>query len=64
MADIPDVDLSTVGVSKFGEFEVEVIDPVAEYLSLLKKAFLSRDDVKIIFDCMWAVTAAYAKPIF
>ena len=37
MADIPDVDLSTVGVTTFGDFEVEVVDPVAEYLTLLKK---------------------------
>ena len=28
MADIPDVDLSKCGVTKFGDFEVEVIDPV------------------------------------
>mmetsp|Transcript_8438 Transcript_8438/g.20281 ORF Transcript_8438/g.20281 Transcript_8438/m.20281 type:complete len:562 (+) Transcript_8438:198-1883(+) len=71
MADIPDVDLSTVGVTKFGDFEVEVVDPVDTYLQLLKKvfdfdmlkAFLSRSDVSVIFDCMWAVTAAYAKPI-
>lgn len=32
MADIPDVDLSKCGVTKFGDFEVEVIDPVADYL--------------------------------
>ncbi len=37
MADIPDVDLSTVGVTKFGDFEVEVVDPVAVYLGLLKQ---------------------------
>jgi len=72
MADIPDVDLATVGVTKFGDFEVEVVDPVAEYLGLLQKvfdfdllkSFLSRSDAPIVFDCMWAVTAAYAKPIF
>ena len=32
MADIPDVDLSKCGVTKFGDFEVEVIDPVVDYL--------------------------------
>lgn len=37
MADIPDIDLTTVGTSKFGDFEVQVIDPVTEYLTLLKK---------------------------
>jgi hypothetical protein len=34
--DIPDVDLSKVGVTRFGSFEVEVIDPVADYLALFK----------------------------
>lgn len=41
IADIPDVDLSNVGVTKFGSFNVEVIDPVSDYLELL--------EVKIIF---------------
>jgi hypothetical protein len=35
-ADIPDVDLSKLGVTRFGAFEVEVIDPVADYLALFK----------------------------
>ncbi|KAL2324473.1 hypothetical protein Fmac_023531 [Flemingia macrophylla] len=36
IADIPDVDLSNVGVTKFGSFIVEVIDPVSDYLELLE----------------------------
>ncbi|KAL2340109.1 hypothetical protein Fmac_008049 [Flemingia macrophylla] len=39
IADIPDVDLSNVGVTKFGSFIVEVIDPVSDYLELLETAF-------------------------
>ena len=35
-ADIPDVDLTRTGVTRFGGFEVEVIDPVADYLALFK----------------------------
>jgi len=35
-ADIPDVDLTCTGVTRFGGFEVEVIDPVADYLTLFK----------------------------
>ena len=27
------------GVSKFGSFEVEVIDPVADYLAVLQRVF-------------------------
>ena len=41
IADIPDVDLSKVGVTNFGSFSVEVIDPVSDYLELL--------EVKIMF---------------
>ena len=71
MADIPDVDLSKCGVTKFGEFEVEVIDPVEDYLTLLKQVFdfdlikslLSRSDFNMRFDAMHAITGAYAKPI-
>lgn len=36
MADIPDVDLSKVGTTKFGSFEVEVVDYTAEYFDTLK----------------------------
>ncbi|KAK7280026.1 hypothetical protein RJT34_25088 [Clitoria ternatea] len=72
IADIPDVDLSRVGITKFGSFSVEVIDPVSDYLELLETVFdfqlirglLSRPDFRFIFDAMHAVTGAYAKPIF
>ena len=72
VADIPDVDLSKTGVTRFGGFEVEVVDPAADYLALFKdhvfdfpllKTFLSRPDFKIRFDAMHAITGAYAKPI-
>lgn len=36
IADIPDVHLSNVGITKFGNFSVEVIDPVSDYLELLE----------------------------
>jgi phosphoglucomutase len=36
MADIPDIDLSSLGVTTFGSFTVEVIDPVPDYLELLE----------------------------
>ncbi|PSR93385.1 Phosphoglucomutase [Actinidia chinensis var. chinensis] len=72
MAEIPDVDLSCLGVTKYGNFSVEVVDPVSDYLELLENVFdfsligslLSRSDFRFIFDAMHAVTGAYAKPIF
>lgn len=36
IAEIPDIDLSNVGVTKFGSFSVEVIDPVSDYMELLE----------------------------
>ncbi|XP_010272614.1 PREDICTED: phosphoglucomutase, chloroplastic isoform X1 [Nelumbo nucifera] len=72
MAEIPDVDLTCLGVTAYGNFSVEVIDPVSDYLDLMKNVFdfqlirnlLCRSDFRFIFDAMHAVTAAYAKPIF
>ncbi|GIL75681.1 hypothetical protein Vretimale_15247 [Volvox reticuliferus] len=71
MADIPDVDLSKLGVTKFGDFEVEVVDPVEDYLATLKsvfdfdllRGFLARKDFSLVFDAMHAVTGPYAKRI-
>ncbi|CAM6106449.1 unnamed protein product [Calypogeia fissa] len=71
-ADIPDVDLSKLGVTKFGNFTVEVIDPVADYLELLEEVFdfdlltdlVTSKDFRFKFDAMHAITGAYAKPIF
>nr|XP_010934074.1 phosphoglucomutase, chloroplastic [Elaeis guineensis] len=72
IADIPVVDLSCLGVTNYGDFIVEVIDPVSDYLELMEyvfdfqliKGLLSRPDFRFIFDAMHAVTGAYAKPIF
>ncbi|XP_022765585.1 phosphoglucomutase, chloroplastic-like isoform X2 [Durio zibethinus] len=72
MAEIPDVDLSHLGITKYGNFSVEVIDPVSDYLELMEKVFnfelirslLLRSDFRFVFDAMHAVTGAYAKPIF
>ncbi|GAA0183602.1 mutase [Lithospermum erythrorhizon] len=72
MADLADIDLFELGVTKCGNFSVEVIDPVSDYLELMESVFnfsvirslLSRPDFRFIFDAMHAVTGAYAKPIF
>jgi phosphoglucomutase len=52
--------------------QVEVIDPVEDYLALLKEVFdfdmlhkfIVRPDFSLVFDAMHAVTGAYAEPIF
>ncbi|ONK72704.1 uncharacterized protein A4U43_C04F22250 [Asparagus officinalis] len=72
VADIPDVDLSRIGITNYGNFNIEVIDPVSDYLELMEDVFdfqlikdlLSRPDFRFTFDAMHAVTGAYAKPIF
>lgn len=73
VADIDEVDLSTVGTKKYGELEVEIIDSVADYLAMLKdifdfdliKSFLkSNPDFKILFDGLSGVTGPYGKAIF
>ncbi|KAE8662111.1 Phosphoglucomutase [Hibiscus syriacus] len=72
MAEIPDVDISHTGVTNYGNFTVEVIDPVLDYLELLEsvldfqviKSFLTRSNFRFAFDAMHAVTGTYAKPIF
>ncbi|CAN1265076.1 Phosphoglucomutase, chloroplastic [Linum perenne] len=71
-ADIPDIDLSRLGVTKYGSFSVEVVDPVSDYLELMENVFdfelikslVSRPNFRFVFDAMHAVTGAYAKPIF
>lgn len=60
------------GEDKFGQFLVEVIDPVEDYLRLLKdifnfralRSFLARPDFKFTFDAMHGVAGPYAKRIF
>ncbi|KAL5224663.1 hypothetical protein ABZP36_011302 [Zizania latifolia] len=71
-SDIPDVDLSSLGVVSYGDFTIEVIDPVLDYLELMENVYdfqlikdlLSRPDFRFVFDAMHAVTGAYAEPIF
>ena len=51
--------------------QVEVIDPVEDYLALLQEVFdfdllrnfVARPDFSIVFDALHAVTGAYAGPI-
>jgi phosphoglucomutase len=54
------IDLTKTGLWSFEGFEVEVIDPLHDYVELLKtifdfgqlKAFVTRPDVKLLLDAM------------
>lgn len=72
----PELDLSTVGTTAIGLTEIEVVDPVENYVFLMKNIFDmgmikelftgSRDmkPLKISIDCMNGVMGPYAKKIF
>lgn len=81
VVDLPEIDLTTPGrrqyyvqhgvAGGFGALEIEVIDPVEDYLKLMRsifdfhaiKAFLARPDFKMTFDGLHGVTGPYAARI-
>lgn len=73
IADIPDVDLKTIGTQKYGEVEVEIVHSTKDYVAMLKdifdfdliKSFLKEHpDFKILFDGLSGVTGDYGVDIF
>ena len=65
-----DVDLSSPGIQRLGETEVEVVDPVADYAELMERLFdfgairdLFASGFTMRFDAMHAVTGPYATAI-
>ena len=67
----PDVDLDRIGAQAVGDMAVEVIDPVADYLALMRRLFdfdalrgLFASGFTLAFDAMHAVTGPYAHAIF
>ncbi|KAI9737103.1 MAG: Phosphoglucomutase-2 [Cirrosporium novae-zelandiae] len=73
IADIPEVDISTIGTKKYGPLEVEIIDSTKDYVEMLKdifdfpliKSFFdSHKDFKLLFDGLSGVTGPYGKAIF
>lgn len=66
-----DVDLSKISQVKYGEMIIDIIDPVADYVKMMKGIFdfeaiqkLFRSGFRIKFDSMNAVTGPYAVKIF
>ena len=69
-ADIGPVDLDRPGMHRYGELELEVIDPVASYAGLMESLFdfdriagLLAGPFRMRFDAMHAVTGPYAEEI-
>jgi phosphoglucomutase len=71
IADAPDVDIDKLGTVKVEGTEIEIIDPVTQYLSLMKTLFdfdairsLFASGFRMRFDGLHAVTGPYAHVIF
>ena len=73
IADVPDVDLASVGSKTYGPLEVEVIHSTKDYVDMLKgifdfdliKSFIKEHpDFKILFDALSGVTGPYGVDIF
>ena len=65
-----DLDLSAIGATMLGKTEVEVIDPVTDYVALMETLFdfdkiaaLFAAGFRMRFDAMHAVTGPYARAI-
>lgn len=70
IAELPTIDIDTIGEIRFANFLVQVIDPVADYVDLMTSMFdfsaikkLIIGGFKLKFDGMHAVTGPYAKEI-
>ena len=73
IADIPDIDLATIGTKTYGPLEVEIIHSTTDYVKMLKdifdfdliKSFLKEHpDFKVLFDGLSGVTGSYGVDIF
>merc|ERR1711871_1207394 len=66
-----ELDLGTPGRHSIGAMEIEIIDGVDDFVTLMQKLFdfdqisaLLRSDFPLAFDAMHAVTGPYAKRVF
>jgi phosphoglucomutase len=71
ISDAPDLDIDVLGVREVEKTRVEIVDPVAQYLGLMKSLFdfdairrLFASGFRMRFDALHAVTGPYAHVIF
>lgn len=71
ICDAPDVDLSKLGTQEICGMQIEIIDPVKDYVEMMENIFdftaikkLFSNGFTMRFDAMNAVTGPYAKRIF
>jgi len=71
ICETPDIDLSQLGIQRLGNMEIEIIDPVADYVEMMRGIFdfnaikqLFANGFTMRFDAMNAVTGPYAVRIF
>ncbi|MBP5615977.1 MAG: alpha-D-glucose phosphate-specific phosphoglucomutase [Alphaproteobacteria bacterium] len=69
--DTPDIDLSKLGIQYLDHMEIEVIDPIKDYLLMMEEIFdfdaikkLFQSGFTFVFDAMNAVTGPYGIKIF
>ncbi len=69
--DTPDISLASLGIQKLGDMEIEVVDPIKDYVALMQKIFdfdlikkMFQNGFAMRFDAMNAVTGPYAIRIF
>lgn len=71
IAQIPDLDLDTLGERRAVDMVVQVVDPVEDYCALMEQLFdfdliesvLKSGTINICFDAMHAITGPYARRI-
>ncbi|MGI9485614.1 MAG: alpha-D-glucose phosphate-specific phosphoglucomutase [Geminicoccaceae bacterium] len=70
IADVPDIDLGEIGVTRIGECNVRIIDPVEDYAELMSTLFdfdkirsLFSAGFRLRFDAMSAITGPYARNV-
>ena len=71
ISDAPDVDIDSLGALEVEKTRIEIVDPVAQYLELMKSLFdfdairaLFASGFGMRFDALHAVTGPYAHAIF